>query len=132
MSFVTFRRGDAPPEAGVIVRDRIVSLAGAGFPDILTMLRGGAPARAKIENWIYNPPADTSVSLDSVTLLAPIPRPPKLICVGLNYRDHALESKMEIPKVPTIFAKFSTAVVGPRPPRALPTDSHQPQYETSI
>ena len=52
--------------------------------------------------------AGAAFSLDSVTLLAPIPRPPKLICVGLNYRDHALESKMEIPKVPTIFAKFAT------------------------
>src|SRR5437660_723941 len=132
MRFVTFRHGDAPPEAGVIVQDRIVPLAGAGFPDMLAVLRGGAPARAKIENWIYNPPADAVASLDSVTLLAPIPRPPKLICVGLNYRDHALESKMEIPKVPTIFAKFATAVIGPGEPIVLPKNSTQPDYEAEF
>src|SRR5260370_22147309 len=130
--FVTFRSEDARPEAGVIVRDTVVSLAGGGFPDILAVLRGGAPARAKIENWIYNPPAGAPVSLDSVTLLAPIPRPPKLICVGLNYRDHALESKMEIPKVPTIFAKFATAVIGPGQPIVLPKNSTQPDYETEF
>src|SRR5437016_7489331 len=116
MRFVTFRREGAKPEAGAIVQDRVVGLAGAGFADLLAVLRGGTPARAKIENWIYNPPADAVASLDSVTLLAPIPRPPKLICVGLNYRDHALESKMEMPKVPTIFAKFATAVIGPGQP----------------
>ncbi len=132
MRFVTFRRGDAPPEAGVIARDRVVGLAGAGFPDILAMLRGGAPARAKIENWIYNPADDASAPLDSVTLLAPIPRPLKLICVGLNYRDHALESKMEIPKVPTIFAKFATAVIGPGQPIVLPKNSTQPDYEAEF
>jgi len=109
-----------------------VALADAGFPDLLAVLRGGAPARAKIENWIYNPPADAVASLDSVTLLAPIPRPPKLICVGLNYRDHALESKMEIPKVPTIFAKFATAVIGPGQPIVLPKNSTQPDYEAEF
>src|SRR5260370_10229816 len=95
---------------------------------MLAVLRGGAPARAKIENWIYNPPPDAPVSLDSVTLLAPIPRPPKLICVGLNYGDHALESKTEIPQVPTIFAKFSTAVNGPGQTIGLPTNATQPHY----
>lgn len=132
MRFVTFRREGANPEAGVIVQDRVVALAGAGFPNMLAVLRGGAPARAKIENWIYNPPADAVAPLGSVTLLAPIPRPPKLICVGLNYRDHALESKMEIPKVPTIFAKFATAVIGPGQPIVLPKNSTQPDYEAEF
>jgi 2-keto-4-pentenoate hydratase/2-oxohepta-3-ene-1,7-dioic acid hydratase in catechol pathway len=132
MRFVTFRRGGADPQAGVIVQDRVVGLADAGFPDMLAVLRGGAPARAKIENWIYNPPADAAVSLDSIALLAPIPRPPKLICVGLNYRDHALEAKMEIPKVPTIFAKFATAVIGPGQPIVLPKNSTQPDYEAEF
>jgi len=132
MRFVTFSREDANPEAGVIVRDRVVALAAAGFPDMLAILRGGAPARAKIENWIHNPPAGAAVLLDSITLLAPIPRPPKLICVGLNYRDHALEAKMEVPKVPTIFAKFATAVIGPGQPIVLPKNSTQPDYEAEF
>jgi 2-keto-4-pentenoate hydratase/2-oxohepta-3-ene-1,7-dioic acid hydratase in catechol pathway len=62
-------------------------------------------------------------------LRAPIPRPPKIICIGLNYRDHAAESKMEIPAVPTIFAKFPTAVIGPGEPIVLPKNSSKPDYE---
>src|SRR5260221_352342 len=120
-------------EPGVYIPGEFgVRLEDAGFPDILAVLRGGAPAKAKIENWIYNPPSGAAFSLDSVTLLAPIPRPPKLICVGLNYRDHALESKMEIPKVPTIFAKFATAVIGPGHPIVLPKNSTQPDYEAEF
>ena len=55
-----------------------------------------------------------------ITLLAPIPRPPKIVCIGLNYRDHAEEGKMAIPEVPTVFAKFPTAVIGPANPLCCP------------
>jgi len=70
--------------------------------------------------------------LDAVTLLAPIPRPPKLICIGLNYRDHAIEAKQEVPKVPTVFSKFSSAVIGPGEPIVLPKNSTQPDYEAEF
>ena len=109
----------------------MVALSGAGFPDMLAVLGGGAQAKAKIENWVHHPP-DVSFPLIPSTLLAPVPRPPKLICVGLNYRDHALETKMEIPKVPTIFSKFSSAVIGPAQPIVLPKNSTQPDYEAEF
>jgi len=99
---------------------------------MLAILGGGDAARAKVENWIYAPPEDSTYALAGVTLLAPIPCPPKLICVGLNYRDHAIESKMEMPKVPTIFAKFSSAVIGPGAPIVLPKISTQPDYEAEF
>jgi len=70
--------------------------------------------------------------LDSVKLSAPIPRPPKIICVGLNYRDHAIESNMEIPKVPTIFSKYSTSVIGPGDSILLPRLSTKPDYEAEF
>jgi len=119
-------------EAGVLLPDRVVSLTGAGFPDLLAVIAGGAAAKAKVENWIYSPPAESTYPLNAVTLVAPIPRPPKLICVGLNYRDHAIESKMEMPKVPTIFSKFATAVIGPDAPIVLPRNSTQPDYEAEM
>ncbi len=65
-------------------------------------------------------------------LLAPVPRPPKLICVGLNYRDHALESNMEIPKVPTIFNKFPNVVIAPGETIVLPKLSTKPDYEAEL
>jgi len=112
------------------VHGQVASLQGAGYSNLLAVLGGGVPARDKIESWIKSSPA--SFPLSSVKLLAPLPRPPKLICVGLNYRDHALESKMEIPKVPTIFSKFPSVVIAPGEPIVLPKNSTQPDYEAEF
>jgi 2-keto-4-pentenoate hydratase/2-oxohepta-3-ene-1,7-dioic acid hydratase in catechol pathway len=132
MKFVTFQGANAPAEAGVLIGDRVVGLTGAGFADILSVLASGPEGRAKIENFIYNPPADATFPLASVRLLAPVPRPPKLIGIGLNYRDHASEARQEIPKVPTIFAKFSNVVIGPEEPIVLPKISRKPDYEAEF
>jgi 2-keto-4-pentenoate hydratase/2-oxohepta-3-ene-1,7-dioic acid hydratase in catechol pathway len=63
---------------------------------------------------------------------APVPRPGKIICIGLNYRDHAAESKMPIPEKPVVFSKFSTAVIGPGEPVVLPSTSQQVDYEAEL
>jgi 2-keto-4-pentenoate hydratase/2-oxohepta-3-ene-1,7-dioic acid hydratase in catechol pathway len=122
MRLVTFLRpeahGFAAPEAG-IVRDGQV--AGLGM-DMLSVC-----AAEKLPD-----PTGASYDLASVKLLAPIPRPPKLICVGLNYRDHALESRSEIPAVPTIFNKFPNVVIGPGDPIVLPKASRKPDYEAEF
>ena len=65
-------------------------------------------------------------------LLAPIPRPRKLICVGLNYLDHAKESNLEVPKLPTIFNKFPSCVIAPGENIVLPKVSSQPDYEAEF
>jgi 2-keto-4-pentenoate hydratase/2-oxohepta-3-ene-1,7-dioic acid hydratase in catechol pathway len=132
MKFVTFQRAGARPEAGVLLGDRVVSLAGAGFADMLAVVASEPEGRARIESFVPHPPADSTFPLSSVQLLAPIPRPPKLICVGLNYRDHAAESGQEIPKIPTIFAKFSNVVIGPGQPIVLPKNSRKPDYEAEF
>lgn len=64
--------------------------------------------------------------------LAPVPRPGKLICIGLNYRDHAAESNMAIPERPVVFSKFSTAVIGPGEPVLVPASSDQVDYEAEL
>ncbi len=65
-------------------------------------------------------------------LHAPIPRPPRIFAIGLNYQSHAAESKMAVPKVPTVFMKLSSAVVGPDTPIILPKISTQPDYEAEL
>src|SRR4029450_2604537 len=65
-------------------------------------------------------------------LLAPVPRPGKLICIGLNYRDHALESNMKIPEHPVVFSKFSTAVIAPGEAVVLPPTSEKVDYEAEL
>ena len=63
---------------------------------------------------------------------APVPRPGKIICIGLNYRDHAAESNMPIPEKPVVFSKFSTSVIGPGEPVILPSTSQQVDYEAEL
>jgi 2-keto-4-pentenoate hydratase/2-oxohepta-3-ene-1,7-dioic acid hydratase in catechol pathway len=78
------------------------------------------------------PEAVSPFDLAEVKLLAPIPRPPKFICVGLNYRDHAMESRMDIPPVPTIFNKFTNVVIGPGANIVLPKVTRKPDYEAEL
>lgn len=63
---------------------------------------------------------------------APVPRPGKILCIGLNYRDHAAESNMAIPEKPVVFSKFSTCVIAPGEPVVLPSVSQQVDYEAEL
>jgi 2-keto-4-pentenoate hydratase/2-oxohepta-3-ene-1,7-dioic acid hydratase in catechol pathway len=132
MRFATFQRGSAAPEAGIVSGGEAIGLAAAGFPDLLAVIAGGEEARATIEAFAESAPRSSRFGLREVTLLAPIPRPPKVICVGLNYADHAREAKLETPQVPTIFAKFPTSVIGPGAKIVLPKASAKPDYEAEL
>jgi len=120
MKLVTFVRPGGQPQPGILEDDQITPLAG----DMLSVIAGGASALAATNG--------PKVALSSVKLMSPIPRPPKIICVGLNYRDHAIESNMQIPTVPTIFCKFPTSVIGPGDTIVLPKASTQPDYEAEF
>src|ERR1700683_1835744 len=118
MRLATFSRDGGAAQAGIISGDKISGLGS----DMISVIASGKPTAA----------TGPSYNLNDVTLLAPIPRPPKLICVGLNYRDHAAETKMEIPKVPTIFNKFPNVVIGPGASIVLPKVSERPDYEAEF
>ncbi|HEY2840078.1 MAG TPA: fumarylacetoacetate hydrolase family protein [Pirellulales bacterium] len=68
----------------------------------------------------------------TVRLLAPIPDPQKVICIGLNYADHARESGMEPPPEPVIFNKFPTTICGHEDAIVLPSASTQVDYEAEL
>ncbi len=131
MKLVTFQRGGAAAEAGVLQGNKIAPLAGAGFADMLSVL-AAQNALPRVQKWLDGAGRDAAVPVSSVKLLAPVPRPPKFICVGLNYRDHALESNMQIPTTPTIFNKFPNVVIAPGDPIVLPKNSTQPDYEAEF
>src|SRR5207302_6830343 len=65
-------------------------------------------------------------------LLPPVPDPPKIICMGLNYRDHAAETGAKIPAEPVLFSKFNTALIGPDEPIVLPAVSKKVDYEAEL
>jgi 2,4-didehydro-3-deoxy-L-rhamnonate hydrolase len=64
--------------------------------------------------------------------MLPIKRPGKVICVGLNYRDHAQEQGVKLPELPLLFAKWPTALTGPGDPIVLPSISKQVDYEAEL
>lgn len=72
------------------------------------------------------------ISRDKIEICAPVPRPNKIICIGLNYRDHAVESGAKIPTSPIIFSKFNTCIVGANQPIILPEGSEQVDYEAEL
>jgi acylpyruvate hydrolase len=91
-------------------------------------LEGGVATReavAGITEWVM-------VDRAAARLHAPIADPGKFICIGLNYKDHAEEAGQPIPKEPPIFAKWSTAIVGPGDPILRPRGSTQLDWEVEL
>jgi 2,4-didehydro-3-deoxy-L-rhamnonate hydrolase len=70
--------------------------------------------------------------LAEVRLLAPVPRPGKIVCVGLNYRDHAKETGAAIPDEPVLFSKFANSVVGPGADVVVPQGAGKIDYEAEL
>jgi 2-keto-4-pentenoate hydratase/2-oxohepta-3-ene-1,7-dioic acid hydratase in catechol pathway len=102
---------DGERRAGIVEGDVVVE---AGT-DVLNPVRGS-------REW----------PLDRVTLLPPVQRPAKIICIGLNYRDHAEESGMAIPESPVMFTKFANTIVGPGDAIRLPATSTEVDYEAEL
>ncbi|MEF8826132.1 MAG: fumarylacetoacetate hydrolase family protein [Halapricum sp.] len=72
------------------------------------------------------------VDHDSADLLAPVPRPGKIVCAGLNYRDHAEEQDEEIPDQPLLFSKAPTTVTNPGSPIVHPGGGQEVDYEVEL
>lgn len=104
----------------------------AAIPSSVRLILEGGPDMLKRAQQAVR--GGSAVKVDSATakLLAPVPDPPKIICVGLNYRDHAAESGAPIPKEPILFSKYATAIIGPEQPIMLPPVSQEVDYEAEL
>ncbi|XP_036162672.1 fumarylacetoacetate hydrolase domain-containing protein 2A isoform X2 [Myotis myotis] len=67
-----------------------------------------------------------------VTFLAPVTRPDKVVCVGMNYVDHCKEQNVPVPKEPIIFSKFASSIVGPYDEVILPPESQEVDWEVEL
>ena len=123
MKLVSFSVGGGEITPGVLRADekKIVSLAPLGFASTLDAIKGSF----RIDTTDY-------FEVDEVKFHAPLPNPPRVFAIGLNYRDHAAESKMALPKVPVVFFKMNTAIIGPGEKIVLPKNSTQPDYEAEL
>lgn len=104
------------------VKSRAALIANNNYYDLETISRGalGSDPMAALgaldqlsELSESLPDQSPTGSLDAAKLGAPVPRPPNGFGIGLNYRNHALESGMELPRVPLVFSKYSSCIVGP-------------------
>jgi 2-keto-4-pentenoate hydratase/2-oxohepta-3-ene-1,7-dioic acid hydratase in catechol pathway len=126
MKLVTYVEGEKAARPGLVVDGGIVDLSSEGFKDALAFITAPASVQADCAN------AKPTIALDAVKLLAPIPSPPRIFGIGVNYAEHALESKMETQAVPTVFIVLSSAVVGPDAEVVLPNASTKPDYEAEL
>ena len=130
MKLITFRRStSAAPEPGVLQKDAVYPLAPLGYADAESFIAAGEKALASTQAMTSQ---SASVPLSSVQLLSPLLHPQRIFCVGLNYQDHATESKMAVQAVPTIFMKLPSAITGPDSDIVLPNNSTQPDYEAEL
>lgn len=130
MKIVTFSHEGGPQQAGILVGSCVVGLSPIGYSDVVSFLSGGDEAFRGASELAAS--GAKGLPLSSVRLLAPVPNPEKFICIGLNYRDHAKESGMDIPEIPTVFTKYRNAVCGPGDPIILPSVSSQVDYEAEF
>jgi 2-keto-4-pentenoate hydratase/2-oxohepta-3-ene-1,7-dioic acid hydratase in catechol pathway len=132
VKLITFhRKTGAAPEPGVLQKDTIYPLTPFGYADVESFIAAGAAALQSAQALISDSGIGT-LPLSSVQLLSPLLRPPRIFCVGLNYQDHATESKMVVQAVPTIFMKLASAITGPDSDIVLPAGSTQPDYEAEL
>lgn len=108
---------------GVVLGDEVADL---GPADPIMLLQAGATAIAAAAE------GAPRVPLRDVRLLAPIPRPPKFLAIGLNYADHIAEAGMQAPEFPVFFNKQTTCVTGPGDPIHVPRVSALVDYEGEL
>ena len=128
---------------GVLTSNRVICLPSLAkdlnmeLPESLTEFvalgaRGIGVAERLLEKASENDVRYTSFQIEKVTLLAPVPFPPKIVCLGLNYRDHAIEQNAAIPDEPIIFIKPRTTIIGPDEKIIKPSFVKQLDYEAEL
>lgn len=128
MKLVTYSTAGGP-KAGLLINGQVIDLAPAGYTSVRAFLEGGEAALDAAKKLAAS---GSGPAAGDVKLHAPVPDPPKFICIGLNYRDHAIESGMAIPDTPTVFTKYHNAIIGPGDPIEIPSVSRKVDYEAEL
>lgn len=126
MRLVSFLRDDGSAACGVVVAGGVADItARLGLTSLRALLAAGRldEARALTE---------ADVPLDGLHFAPVIPDPDKIICVGLNYRDHVAETGREVTEKPALFARFSASQVGHLQPLLRPAESEEFDYEGEL
>src|SRR5438128_3245059 len=125
----------AGPRAALLQDNHYVDLSSADSTlpkTVRSLIEAGAPALKAARQAAERNVNAVRYEASAVKILPPIPDPPKIVCLGLNYRDHAIESGAPIPKEPILFSKYATALIGPGEAIVLPSVSQEVDYEAEL
>ena len=141
MKLVRFKAG-GKEHLGIIKNNQVVSLTVLSpfmkclIPKTLEELILSEPSVSRIEDNLKSLGKDykdaATYKIEEVEILAPLVNPPKIICLGLNYYDHAAEQNIKIPDEPIIFMKPRTAITGPNKPIIKPSFVEKLDYEAEL
>ena len=136
MRLVTYRTDGGPWRPGFLdgaeVRDSAALAAAAGVDVDCSSNRTLLAAGSDAIRALAAVGGAESLPLAEVELGPPVPDPQKIVCLGLNYRDHAAETGMPEPAAPILFAKFANSLIGHGAPIVRPTASEQIDYEAEL
>ena len=126
------RFGEAGQEKpGILLKDgsRIdVSAFGSDYDEAFF----GSGGLVRLQSWLSLNTSSAPRVASSVRLGPPVCRPSKIVCIGLNYRDHAAETKAEPPKEPVLFFKATTSMVGPNDALVVPKNAAKVDWEVEL
>ena len=135
MQFITFKR-DGQWTGGMTSEGRIVPLSSLCFEESVKTLLNAGPHRVAAvlsgSQRAFKEKNSVTIALEAVELGPPVPDPDKILCIGLNYRDHAEESNLPIPAVPVVFAKYRNSLIGTKQTIELPAESREIDYEVEL
>src|SRR5262245_65447728 len=117
--------------AAVLAGDRYIDLRATDpdLPPTVRQLLAAGPDALRAAGQAARRPDAVSYPAADARLAPPVPDPAKIVCLGLNYRDHARESGQAIPDEPVLFSKFASALTGHGAPVVLPKVSAKVDYE---
>jgi 2-keto-4-pentenoate hydratase/2-oxohepta-3-ene-1,7-dioic acid hydratase in catechol pathway len=132
MRWVTVATEEGPRACGVVNGQYVdVNAADREMPATVRGLLELGPAWQR-RAWDALPAGVVRHDPEHVTLLAPVPDPRKIVCIGLNYRDHAAESGVPVPTEPILFSKYPTTLIGHGANIVLPAVSQEVDYEAEL
>ncbi len=130
MRFVAYRRNGSHVRAlGVLNGDRLFGLQDGNPADLTALVAAGDAALKEAGKAML---AGNEIDIASIEYLPPFGFPEKIICVGLNYRDHAAESGFKAPDYPALFGRFPSSLIGHKAPMIRPKVSDLLDYEGEL
>lgn len=122
------------PRAAIAHGDHFIDIQATdpGLPNCTKQILAASPAVRQAVAATANASNAVKYAANAVKILAPVPKPSKIVCVGLNYRDHAIEGGKAIPTEPVIFAKFPNTIIAHGDPIKLPKVADKVDYEAEL